>query len=135
MHHKNEYFIITQPEYSLNISSIQLSYLVYTSYLLVFFRNLADQHPLIRGCGSARLRKKTKDKNISQHEYFIIKQMVQADRNLHCTAGTSMVHFTQCLFHLYNEDSYNYNEDYFILYICMYYKRVATFDVLQLFIN
>jgi hypothetical protein len=57
------------------------------------------------------------------------------DRNFLCTDGTSRVHFTQCLFHLYNEDSYNYNEDCFILFICMFYKRVATFDVLQLFIN
>ena len=69
------------------------------------------------------------------------------DRNLHFTDGTSMVHFTQCLFHLYNEDSYNYNEDCFILYIyliCIYIcttsvlqinVAIVTFDVLQLFIN
>ncbi len=46
------------------------------------------------------------------------------DRNLHCTDGTSMIHFTQCLFHLYNEDSYNYNEDCFILYICILYVYI-----------
>ena len=43
-----------------------------------------------------------------------------------------MVHFTQCLFHLYNEDSYNYNEDFFILYICILYVYICTTSVLQI---
>ena len=53
------------------------------------------------------------------------------DRNLYFTDGTSMVvHFTQCLFHLYNEDSFNYNEDCFILYICILYVYICTTSVL-----
>ena len=48
------------------------------------------------------------------------------DRNLSFTDGTSMVHFTQCLFHLYNEDSFNDNEDCFILYICILYVYICT---------
>ena len=65
---------------------------------------------------------KSKYCNVAIVTLFDILQ--NGDRNLHFTDGTSMVHFTQCLFHLYNEDSFNYNEDCFILYICILYVYI-----------
>ena len=75
--------------------------------------------------------KKTKDKTkvfYYQTDVAIVTFDIlqNGDRNLHCTDVTSMVYFTQCLFHLYNEDSYNYNEDCFILYICILYVYIWT---------